>query len=209
MTQVKICGITRLDDALAAVEAGADYIGFVFAPSPRRLNGDQAGAISRLLPAHVRKVGVFVDAAGSEIRRVVSAAGLDVVQLHGCETPQALGLLRPTMVWKAFRVRCEGDLGSISLYAGYVDAVLLDAYSAHAMGGTGERFDWRLAEGSVRWGIPVALAGGLTPENVGQAVRQVRPAIVDVSSGVESSPGRKDRDAIVRLIAAVREAENG
>lgn len=206
--RIKICGLTRLADALAAVDAGADALGFVFVPgTPRAVTLTQAAALVRALPPLVTKVGLFVDADASLVRDTVAAVGLDTVQLHGAESPEFAAELRGrNKVIKAFRVRDAASLAALPAYRESVDAFLLDAFVAGAHGGTGAKFDWSLALPAKEFGLPVILAGGLTPENAAAAVRQVRPFALDVSSGVEAAPGQKDPDKIHRLIREARAA---
>ena len=201
-TKVTICGITNLADAQAAVAAGADAIGFIFAPtSPRYVPLDQAAAIARALPPHVLRVGVFVDPEEETVMEAIAACGLNLLQFHGGETPEFCHQFG-VMSMKALRVRDAASLEALAEY--HTDAFLLDAYSAKGLGGTGETFNWNLATEAKKFGRPIFLAGGLTPENVAQAVQQVRPFGVDVSSGVERVPGQKDHDKIRAFIAAVR-----
>lgn len=203
--RIKICGITRAEDALAAAEAGADAIGFMFyAGSPRCVTVGQAGEISRRLPPLVGRVGVFVNPTEAEVRAAVAGAGLSAVQLHGEETPEFCARFAPLPVIKAFRIRGEESLGELAGYAG-VQAWLLDAWVQGARGGTGERFNWDLALKAKSQGRPILLAGGLTPGNAAQAVREVHPDALDVSSGVETAPGLKDAAKIRAFIAAVTE----
>lgn len=205
-TRIKICGLTRLADAVAAVEAGADALGFVFVPgTPRFVTPAQAAAIVRELPPFVTKVGLFVNSPESLIRETVAAAGLDTVQLHGEETPEfAAALQGMVKVLKAFRIRDSASLALVPPYRDAVDALLLDTFVAGAHGGTGAKFDWSLALPAKELGRPVILAGGLTPDNAAEAVRQVRPFALDVSSGVESAPGHKDAEKIRRFILNAR-----
>lgn len=207
MVKVKICGITNYDDAVAAVDAGADALGFVFfRESPRYLSSEDAGRIIRHLPPFVATVGVFVNESPSVIEETASTAGLSVVQLHGEESPEvcrSLSIYR--RVVKAFRVRSPESLGTIGLYEDLVSAFLLDAYSAEAHGGTGKIFNWDIALQAKQYGR-IILAGGLTPDNVGDAVRHVRPYAVDVSSGVELSRGKKDHRGMKLFIENARAA---
>ena len=207
MVQVKICGITRLQDALTAVEASAEALGFMFyAGSKRAITATDAAVIIRELPLSVRKVGVFVDADPLEIRRTIDLTGIDTLQFHGHESPEVCGQFKGVQqVWKAFRIESSHSLKSLSQYAD-VDAWLLDSFVPGALGGTGATFNWTLAAEARSLGKPIILAGGLTPENVAQAVHQVRPFAVDVSSGVESEPGHKDPDRVRAFINAARQA---
>jgi phosphoribosylanthranilate isomerase len=204
-TRVKICGITNLADAQAAVAAGADALGFIlYEKSPRRTTLPTVAKISQQLPAFVLRVGVFVNAAEELVSRAIGECGLGLLQFHGDETPEfctGFGL----MSMKAFRIRDAKSLKELPKYP--TEAWLLDAYSAESPGGTGEKFNWDLAVEAQKFGKPVFLAGGLTPENVAAAVRKVRPFGVDVSSGVESSPGKKDHAKVRAFIASVRQAE--
>ena len=200
--RVKICGITSIDDAQAAVEAGADALGFMFyEPSPRYLTPEEAGAIIRELPDHVARVGVFVDADEPTIRSTSTSAGLDTLQFHGNESPDFCTQFELRTI-KAFRMK---DRESLAQLAGYrTDAWLLDSYVQGVPGGTGERFNWDLAVEAKRLGCPILLAGGLTPDNAGEAVDQVAPFGLDVSSGVEAAPGRKDAAKMATLLASAK-----
>jgi phosphoribosylanthranilate isomerase len=203
--KVKICGITNAPDALAAVEAGADALGFMFyEKSPRHLSIRDAAEIIRQLPPFVIKVGVFVDASEDLVMRAIGDCGLNTLQFHGRETPEyctQFGLL--TM--KAFRIRDAESLKELRNYP--TDAWLLDAYAADKLGGTGEKFNWDLAIEAKKLGRPIFLAGGLTPENVAEAVKKVHPYAVDVSSGVEATPGKKDHEKIRQFIKAAKSVE--
>ncbi len=207
--RIKICGIKREDDALAAVHAGVDALGFVFVPgTPRFVEPAAARRIIDRLPPFVARVGLFVDADAETIAATLAATGIDTVQLHGEETPEFAEQWRGrAKVMKAFRMRGPETLESMEPYRHAVDAWLLDAHVPGVSGGTGARFDWDLAvEASCR-GVPIVLAGGLRPDNVAEAVARVRPYAVDVSSGVESSPGRKDASKVRALVKAVRAAD--
>ena len=202
--KVKICGMTNAPDALAAVEAGADLLGFVFyEKSPRYVPIEAAAQVIRQLPSFVVKAGVFVDAPSDFVLRAIAECRLDLLQFHGEETPQyctQFGL----MSIKAFRIRDAGSLEPLTEYP--TDAWLLDAYAADIIGGTGEPFNWELAVEAQKLGRPVFLAGGLNPSNVAQAVRRVRPYGVDVSSGVEKAPGKKDPEKVRAFIEAAKGA---
>jgi phosphoribosylanthranilate isomerase len=207
-TLVKICGITSAEEGVAAAESGADFVGFVFAASRRQVTPRAASLISRRMPAGVQKVGVFVDSSVSEVLETCAACGLGVAQIHGQETPELAEALRSSgvvQVWKALRVRSADDLTLMEQYLPCVDGILLDAYSPCGEGGTGARFDWSLAENARRPGIRLILAGGLDAGNVGRAIDQVRPDVVDVSTGVESSPGRKDVALVRAFIRAAKQ----
>ena len=201
---VKICGITSEADALAAAEAGADAIGLMFYEgSPRHVTLEQAKAISAALPQHVMRVGVFVNAEEAFVHQALTECMLNILQFHGDETPEECSRY-PVMTLKAFRVEGEETLAELEAYpsAGY----LLDAYVKDALGGTGATFNWDLAVRAQEFGKPIFLAGGLTPENVAEAVRKVQPFGVDVSSGVESEPGRKDAEQMRTFVAAAKGA---
>ncbi len=197
MVRVKICGITNRDDALHAVQAGADALGFVFhAPSPRNVSPEQAAAIIEALPPLVQAVGLFVNADIEFVNATCDLCRLDVVQLHGDEPPEFCDLVS-RRVMKAFRIKDITSLDPMKDYrvAGY----LLDAWSPGVYGGTGLAFNWEVAEIAKQYG-PIILAGGLTPDNVRQAVERVDPYGVDVSSSVESSPGKKDQAKVQTFI---------
>lgn len=202
MVSVKICGITNLDDAWAAVEAGADALGFVFyPPSPRYVAPEQACGIIRALPPFVTTVGLFVDVPVETINDIAERCGLDRIQLHGHETPAFCNLVKQPVI-KAFRMKGADSLAHLPHYK--VSAYLLDAYVEGALpGGTGASFAWELAVEAKPYG-PIILAGGLTPENVEGAIRQLCPYGVDVSTGVERSPGLKDHAKVRAFIARAK-----
>jgi len=200
----KICGITRVEDALAAAEAGADAIGLVFYPaSPRAVGVQQARAIIAALPPFVTTVGLFVNASRCEINETLDAVPLDVLQFHGDESPESCdGFHRPW--YKALRVQSAEDVRREAARYSGASAILLDAYVAGVPGGTGEVFDWSLIPSDLA--LPLILAGGLTPANVQQAIAQVRPYAVDVSGGVESSKGIKDAAKVREFVRLTRGA---
>jgi phosphoribosylanthranilate isomerase len=202
--KVKICGVTNVADALAAAEAGADMIGLNFyEQSPRQISLATAVEISHALPPLVLRVGVFVNPAEALVMRAISECNLSLLQFHGDETSEfctQFGL----MSLKAFRIRDSESLQQLATYQ--TNAYLLDAHSPSGLGGTGEKFNWDLAVEAQKFGKPIFLAGGLTPENVGEAVKKVRPFALDVSSGVESAPGKKDTAKVWAFIQAVRAA---
>lgn len=198
---IKICGITRIEDARAAVEAGADAVGFIFWPrSPRFVDPYRARAIAAALPPMVGTVGVFVDQPAEYVQGVASLVPLSTIQLHGAESPAfAAALRRPVL--KAITAR---DAGAAQQWSRHV-MLLIDAEDPVRRGGTGRTADWTAAA-SLAAARPVLLAGGLTPDNVAEAITQVRPFGIDVSSGVERAPGIKDHDRLRALIQAARAA---
>ncbi|MHB1231772.1 MAG: phosphoribosylanthranilate isomerase [Burkholderiales bacterium] len=204
MVRVKICGITRVEDALACARLGADAIGLVFyAPSPRHVSVAQARAIMVALPPFITTVGLFVDARPAEVQAVLSQLPLDMLQFHGDEAPEycrAFG--RPYL--KALRVKPGPDLVQYASAFAEAKGLLLDAHVEGIAGGTGQAFDWSLIPAQLP--LPVILSGGLSPANVTAAIRHVRPAAVDVSSGVEAAKGIKDADKIAAFMQGVRNA---
>ncbi|MFO7785982.1 MAG: phosphoribosylanthranilate isomerase [Thermodesulfobacteriota bacterium] len=196
---VKVCGITSKRDAHIAAGSGASAIGLVFCPSPRRVSPEQARTIRRGLPSWMEVVGVFLDEVASRVRYVADYCRLDAIQLHGNETPEMCRALGMPVI-KAVRVRNRTSLDMIHIYRGNVRAILLDAWHPTQEGGRGRAFDWRLAAGARTEDVPLILAGGLTPENVGSAVAMVRPWGLDVSSGVERRPGVKEPFLVRRFL---------
>lgn len=215
MFRVKICGITNPNDATLAARAGADAIGLNFyTKSPRCVDHETAREIAASVPSGVVKVGLFVNEKAARICQLFDELQLDLIQLHGDETPDFLGRLRGRPIMKVFRVGA-GGLAEIGDYLTQCEtigarpqAVLLDSLSVGGYGGTGKRADWNVAKAYQETPElpPLVLAGGLRPDNVTEAIRAVRPAAVDVASGVESSPGRKDPAAVAAFVAAAREA---
>jgi len=205
MTLVKICGITNVEDALAAASAGANMLGFVFAESPRKVDAATVNHIRRILGGDVRTVGVFTDES-DEVIAAMDECALDFAQLHGYQSEEFAHRLGSSRTIRAVRIKSERSLHAL---AKFMEAAfyLLDTYVEGVAGGTGAAFDWNIAAQATALGKPVILAGGLGPENVGEAVRTVRPFAVDVSSGVEYSPGRKDHNKIKEFIDNVREAD--
>jgi phosphoribosylanthranilate isomerase len=208
MLRVKICGITNLEDAALAVRLGVDALGFVLAPSPRQVSPETVRDIVREIPPLVETVGVFVNEAPSRIREIMGFCGLDLAQLHGDESPDDCEALAPRAI-KAVRLRDESSLAAAAAYRGKVRALLLDSYVKGRRGGTGTTLDWDLAARGLQLGIPVILAGGLNPGNVGRAVSLVRPFAIDVNSGVEERPGRKSPALMGRLMDIVRNLHAG
>lgn len=201
MTQIKICGITNLKDALLACEYGADAVGFVFAKSPRRISVKAAASICSRLPCSVSSVGVFVDQSADIINNAVKKCGLDYVQLHGDESPAFCKKIKAPVI-KSFRVKGAVALAEIKKYK--VAAILLDSFSPASHGGTGKTFDWKAAVRAKKAGIPLILSGGLNAGNLASAIKKVRPRAVDVSSGVEVRPGKKSAVKMKKAIAIVR-----
>jgi phosphoribosylanthranilate isomerase len=200
--KVKICGITNVDDAIAAVDFGADALGFVFFEgSPRRISYKDAAAIIKKLPSFVTSVGVFVDDTPERIEEITSRTGIDVIQLHGNEPPDMCRLSR--RVIKAIRVKSLESLDPLIHFKDKVSAFLLDTFTPDVFGGTGLIFNWDIAAYAKQYGR-IILAGGLTPDNIAEAITRVRPYGVDVSSGVESEKGKKDRNKMELFIRRAR-----
>ncbi|MEW6419042.1 MAG: phosphoribosylanthranilate isomerase [Nitrospirota bacterium] len=188
--KVKICGITNIDDAVAAVDFGADALGFVFfEKSPRYISHADAAAIIKKLPSFTTTIGVFVDVKPDQVRKIIDLTHIDAVQLHGNEPPEMCDISR--RVIKAIRVKSLESLDPLINYKDKVSAFLLDTFTPDVLGGTGQIFNWDIAIYAKQFG-KIILAGGLTPDNVAEAIRRVRPYGVDVSSGVESEKGKKD-----------------
>jgi phosphoribosylanthranilate isomerase len=203
MVKAKVCGITSPGDARVAAAAGADAIGLVFAESPRRVSAEEAREIACALPGGVLKVGVFVDTDPEEVLRIARQVGLDYAQLHGDEPPEAVAKIRGggVGVIKALRV---GDAASLEAMERYeADLFLLDAHSEKARGGTGTRFDWELAK-TLKRRDNILVSGGLTPENVREAIEFFEPYGVDASSSLEESPGRKSSERVRRFVHAAK-----
>lgn len=203
MTKVKICGITNLDDALSCASLGADFLGFVFyQKSPRFIPPDAAASVAAHLPPGVLKVGVFVNEKPQVVRRTAESCGLDFLQFHGDETPAYLKKFKEFRVIRAVRVKGRRSLLGLKDYT--PEFFLFDTFAEGRFGGTGEPFDWRLLESLKKLKIPFFVSGGLTPDNVGRLLERIRPYAVDVSSGVEQGPGKKDRALVRKFIEAVK-----
>ena len=200
---VKICGITNYEDAAIAVELGATALGFIFTDSPRQITPQTARDIIHAIPPFVKTVGVFVNEGPAEIKEIVHNCGLDLVQLHGDESPDNCQALMPRAI-KALRIKDTSSFQSSLAYKGKVKALLLDTYAKDKAGGTGMTFDWRLAIKIKELGIPIILAGGLDPSNIDDAIRTVKPYAVDVNSGVEECPGKKSHLLMKNLMKKVR-----
>ncbi len=202
--KVKICGITRLEDALAALEAGADYLGFIlYEKSPRYIAPERLRELTARLPESCRKVGVFVNAPADHIRAVMRECDLNVVQLHGDETAEFAAGLKMEGIWKACHLTDASQLATLEGFP--ADVLVIDSSTPQARGGTGLRCDWNLAAGAAcRW--RVMLAGGINGDNAADAVRAVRPYGLDVASGVEAAPGIKDHEKIKKLFNNLKQA---
>jgi phosphoribosylanthranilate isomerase len=207
MVKVKICGITNLRDARQAFKAGADFLGFNFYPrSPRYVTPRTARRILRRLPQKVMSVGVFVNEREDEMLRIARQVGLDYLQLHGEESPMTIAHLARTLpVIKAVRVRDSFRAAKLTRYK-HASAFLLDGFDRRRYGGSGKTFRWNMALRAKRAGR-IFLAGGLTPENVSEAIRSAKPYAVDVCSGVETKPGKKNPALVVNFIRAVRTSQ--
>jgi phosphoribosylanthranilate isomerase len=202
MVRVKICGITNLDDALLAAELGAQALGFIFhRVSPRKVAPEDARQIISQLPPLVLSVGVFVDEPFAVVQELAARVGLDWVQLHGTESPEYCRNLGRRVI-KGFRIQDAGSLADLARYQGAVQALLLDTYKKGQAGGTGEVFDWHLAREARQYG-PIILAGGLTAANVARAIASAQPQAVDVASGVEAGPGKKDAEKLRGFFRAI------
>jgi len=204
-TRIKICGITEHCDTQAIVQQGVDALGFIFVKeSPRYILPESARAIIRQLPPFIDTVGVFANEDPLEVNDIAQYCGLSLVQLHGSEPPEYCETIASAVI-KAFRVQSSESL-PCAAYQGIVKGFLFDTYDKEKAGGTGETFDWQLLD-TMEIPAGIILAGGLTAENIGAAIAAVRPYAVDVNSGVESSPGRKDIDKIIQLTAEVKKAD--
>jgi phosphoribosylanthranilate isomerase len=206
--KVKICGITRSRDALNAIELGVDALGFIFAPSPRQISPEGARRIIGAIPPFVKTVGVFVNEDAASIREHINYCGLDLVQLHGDESPDFCSNLMPHVL-KALRIKDESNLPAYKAYQKNVRGLLLDTYAKDKAGGTGKTFDWQLAIKIMEAGIPVILSGGLDPLNIVAAIKTVKPYAIDVNSGVEEHPGKKSYWKMKELMDQVRKIEKG
>lgn len=205
-TRIKVCGITDQADLVHAVSAGVDALGFIFAEnSPRRVDPEKARALIKSVPPFVDAVGVFVNEDPDVVTDIVKYCGLTMVQLHGMEDVDYCQLM-PVRILKSFAVSSDTDGAEMAVYSDVAAGYLLDTYHKSMAGGTGQTFDWELIDGLQIPG-PVFLAGGLGPENVGAAIKAVRPFAVDINSGVETSPGCKNHAKITALVEAVRRAD--
>jgi phosphoribosylanthranilate isomerase len=200
MVKIKVCGITNIDDALLALSLEVDMLGFVFAESRRRITAVNASKIIDALPPSILKVGVFVNEQEKRVRQILELCRLDILQFHGDESPEYTQNFREKII-KSFRIKDKDFLKDIPKYK--TSAYLLDAYSRKAYGGTGAVFNWDLAIKAKKFG-PIILAGGLNPDNVVEAIKKVQPYGVDISSGVESYPGKKDKKKLEEFVKRAR-----
>lgn len=205
MTEIKICGITDQEDALFAAACGIEALGFIFyPPSPRYIAPVRAREIIAALPAEVAKVGVFVNEAARTVQQIFAFCGLDLIQLHGDETPAYCHQFPDYRLIKAVFLQSEADLATLEQYRTH--AILCDARTSGKYGGTGKKADWELAA-RVRNNHPLILSGGLKEENIAAALAAVSPPAVDINSGVESAPGRKDRAKVRRIVEIIRRSD--
>lgn len=198
--KIKICGITNIEDALDATALGASALGFIFSESPRKVSPEVVKNIISKLPPFICTVGVFVNEDINWINKVADECNLSMVQLHGNESPdECKQIIKPKL--KAIRILGPQDLEIIEKYQNTVSGILLDTYVHNAHGGTGQTFDWGIANEAKKYNIPIIVAGGITPDNICQAIQTASPYGIDLSSGVESSPGKKDYDKLQRLFS--------
>ncbi len=208
MIRIKICGITNLEDAQRAVDFGADVLGFVFAKSSRRINQALASRIIKEFPPFISCVGVFVDEKEEIVTEIAKNCRLDILQFHGKETPEYCQNFRKDYkVIKAIKVKNEESIRDISNFLN-LGAILLDTYHKDLSGGTGKQFNWELANKAKAYNMPIILSGGLNPDNVEEVIEKVKPYAVDVSSGVETSPGIKDYNLMREFIRKVKSTDN-
>ncbi len=202
MLKIKICGITNYDDASMAADLGADALGFIFASSPRKTDPDNAKKIISRLPSFIKTVGVFVNEDIKKITDIAAYCGLDNIQLHGNEPPEACEFLMPRTI-KALRIKSKSTPEEYSGYTGRVRAFLLDTYSEKEAGGTGKTFNWDIAVKIKSLGVPIILAGGLNTGNIKEAIVKVKPYAIDVSTGIEERPGKKDHSLMKELFERI------
>jgi len=206
VTEIKICGITNKEDALFAAACGADALGFIFyPPSPRYISPEKARAIIAYLPPEIVKVGIFVNHDVSEVERIRQYCGLDLIQLHGDETPDYCRRFAPSLLIKALSPQSDADLDALGRYE--VRAVLVDAHDKERYGGTGLTSDWDLAV-KVKKSHSLILSGGLKEENITEAIARVSPQALDINSGIESAPGKKDHGKLLNIIEIIRNLDD-
>ena len=208
MVKVKVCGITRIEDARLAVDAGVWAVGFVFVQnSPRHITPQKVAEIIENLPLDVEKVGVFVNSTLDDVAKIAADTGITKIQLHGEETPDYCGKIAEMTgkkVIKALRIVKEWDVNAINSYKPCVSYILLDSYSGAMHGGTGKAFDWEIAKKAKNFRVPLILAGGLTPDNIMKAYKEVKPFALDLSSGVEQSKGIKSPELLLKLKSSIQ-----
>ncbi len=204
MIKIKICGITNKEDALWAVNLKVDALGFIFADSPRRVKPEIVQGIIELLPPFISSVGVFVNEDRKKVEEITESCGLTTLQFHGQESPSYCEGFKQKIV-KALRIENKDILEKAVQYKDKVDAYLLDTYSPSKYGGTGKTFDWCIAKEIKEFGLPIILSGGLNPENIREAISEVEPYGIDVSSGVEERPGKKNMEKLINFVRIVRE----
>jgi len=203
MVKIKVCGLTNIEDVSVCTDLKVDFLGFVFAKSPRSMTKEKVKRILDALPERPKTTGVFVNEKKEIVEEIANFCNFDVLQFHGNEKPgYCLHFMEHRNVFKAFRIRNETDLIPIPSYK--VSAYLLDTFTKGVYGGTGKTFDWELAVKAKTFGCPIVLSGGLNVENVADAIKKVQPEIVDVSSGVETTPGKKDPEKLKKFIENVR-----
>ena len=207
MTKIKICGITNKKDALWAIDLKVDALGFIFAVSSRRVKPEIVQEIIELLPPFISSVGVFVDEDKRKVEEIAESCGLTTLQFHGQESPSYCEGFKQKIV-KAFPIKNKSVLKKAVQYKDKVDAYLLDTYSPFAYGGTGKTFDWSIAKEIKEFGLPTILSGGLNSENIKEAISEVEPYAVDVSSGVEERPGKKSLEKLIDFVRIVRETDD-
>ena len=204
MIKIKICGITNKEDAGWAVDLKVDALGFIFTDSPRRVKPEIVQGIIELLPPFISSVGVFVNEDRKKVEEITESCGLTTLQFHGEESPSYCEGFKQKIV-KTFRIKNKSVLKKAVQYKDKVDAYLLDTYSPSKYGGTGKTFDWRIAKEIKKFGLPIILSGGLNPENIREAISEVEPYGVDVSSGIEERPGKKNLEKLINFVRIVRE----
>ncbi|SMB90409.1 phosphoribosylanthranilate isomerase [Desulfonispora thiosulfatigenes DSM 11270] len=207
MTWIKICGITNIPDAKLACSLGADALGFIFAPSTRKVNPKIAQEIIKDLPFDVEKIGVFMDEDIKVVQEIAEYCGLTGLQFHGKESPKYCKNFAKYKVIKSFRIKEEQDLEKTNDYLENVDLILLDTYVPAVPGGTGKTFPWEIARKQVGGGVPVIIAGGINASNVNKAIRVASPFGIDIGSGVESEPGKKDKEKLSKLFKTLNSKE--
>ncbi len=206
MIKIKICGITNKEDALWAVNLKVDALGFIFAASSRKVKPEIVQRIIELLPPFISSVGVFVNEDRKKVEEITESCALTTLQFHGQESPSYCEGFKQKIV-KALRIENKDILEKAVQYKDKVDAYLLDTYSPFAYGGTGKTFDWRIAKEIKEFGLPIILSGGLNPENIREAISEVEPYGVDVSSGIEKRPGKKNLEKLINFVRIVRETD--